>query len=87
MTEQFLVRAAEAEGGRLDGHGDHRAVMKAVKTAVVLMLHPESRRAGDPALVRTANEARAGSKEGVVRYVLGVGLGHDERHSVPTSFV
>ena len=24
--------------------------------------------------VRSANEARAGSKEGVVRYVLGVGL-------------
>jgi hypothetical protein len=51
-----LLRAAEAEDGRIPGH---RGVMKAVEKAVVLALHPDSSRAGDPALVRTASERTA----------------------------
>ncbi len=51
-----LVRVAEAEDGPLSGH---RGVMHAVKKAVVLALHPDSPRAGDPALVRTASERTA----------------------------
>jgi hypothetical protein len=51
-----LARAAEAEDARLDGH---RGVMRAVKKAVVLALHPDSPKAGDPALVRAASERTA----------------------------
>jgi hypothetical protein len=47
-----LLQIAEADDSRLDGH---RSVMRAVKKAVVLALHPESARAGDPALVHEAS--------------------------------
>ena len=56
MDALRLVRVAEAEDSRLDGH---RGIMKAVKTAVVLALYPNSRRAGDPALVRAASSGAA----------------------------
>jgi hypothetical protein len=52
----LLLRAAESDEDPLPGH---RGVMRAVKKAVVLALHPESPRAGDPALVRTASERTA----------------------------
>jgi hypothetical protein len=80
VTEQPLVRAAEAEYDRLDGH---RCVMKAVKTAVVLMLHPDSRRAGDPALVRAAN-SRAGELE-ALQAADGLFMGGDNLASPPDS--
>lgn len=51
-----LVRAAEAEDHPLPGH---RGVMRAVKRAVVLALHPDSPRAGDAALARLARERTA----------------------------
>jgi hypothetical protein len=51
-----LLQVAEADEDPLPGH---RGVMRAVMTAVVLALHPESPRAGDPALVRTASERAA----------------------------
>jgi hypothetical protein len=75
-----LLRAAEAQDDRLPGH---RGVMRAVKKAVVLALHPDSPRAGDPTLVRTASE-RAAELE-ALQTADGLFAGGDNLASPPDS--
>jgi hypothetical protein len=75
-----LLQAAAAEDDRLDGH---RGVMRAVKKAVVLALHPDSPRPGDPALVHEASE-RAAELE-ALQVAGGLFAGGDNLASPPDS--
>jgi hypothetical protein len=75
-----LLVAAEAEDVRPSGH---RGVMRAIKKSVVLALHPDSSRVGDPALVRAASE-RAAELE-ALQAADGLFAGGDNLASPPDS--